>query len=103
MAGFKCVLETALLVRAALGSLRIQSYPKTTGSKGIHIYVPNICTDRACHLQKQVWTWAKELAKLLAPASPRLVTADYKVAKRSKGRVLVSCSRRGSTNISNLV
>src|SRR6059058_1784954 len=39
-AGFEQVLETALVVRAALGSLGMTSYPKTTGSKGVHIYVP---------------------------------------------------------------
>ena len=84
-AGFECVLETALLVREALEGMKIQSYPKTTGSKGIHIYVP---IERG-PLQKEVWTFAKELAKVLAAANPTLVTAEYKVAKRPEGHVLV--------------
>jgi bifunctional non-homologous end joining protein LigD len=84
-AGFECVLETALLVREALDGIKIPSYPKTTGSKGIHIYVP---IERG-PLQKEVWTFAKELAKVLASANPKLVTAEYKVAKRPKGHVLV--------------
>ena len=84
-AGFECVLETALLVREALDGMKIQSYPKTTGSKGIHIYVP---IERG-PLQKEVWTFAKELAKVLAAGNPKLVTAEYKVAKRPKGHVLV--------------
>ena len=84
-AGFECVLETALLVREALDGMKIQSYPKTTGSKGIHIYVP---IERG-PLQKEVWTFAKQLAKVLAEANPKLVTAEYKVAKRPKGHVLV--------------
>ena len=37
---FQQVLETALAVRDALSELKIPSYPKTSGSRGIHIYVP---------------------------------------------------------------
>jgi len=79
------VLQTALVVRAALDSLKMPSYPKTTGSKGIHIYVPIVRGPT----QKQVWTLAKEIAHVLASANPELITAIYKVAKRPKGRVLV--------------
>ena len=79
------VLQTALVVRDALASLNMPSYPKTTGSKGIHVYVP---IGRG-PTQKQVWTIAKEIAHVLASANPELITAIYKVAKRPKGRVLV--------------
>ena len=79
------VLETALVVREALESLGMPTYPKTTGSKGIHIYVPIVRGPT----QKQVWTIAKEIALVLASANPQLITAIYKVAKRPKGRVLV--------------
>jgi bifunctional non-homologous end joining protein LigD len=78
-------LETALAVREALDSLGMPSYPKTTGSKGIHIYVPILRGPT----QKQVWTIAKEIAHVLASANPQLITAIYKVANRPKGRVLV--------------
>jgi bifunctional non-homologous end joining protein LigD len=84
-AGFPKVLETALLVREALAGLKIPSYPKTTGSRGIHIYVPIIRGP----VQKQVWGFAKELARSLAGKYPDLVTAEYRVAKRPAGRVLV--------------
>ena len=63
----------------------MESYPKTTGSKGIHIYVPIVRGPT----QKQVWTIAKEIAQVLASAYPKLITAQYKIAKRPKGRVLV--------------
>src|SRR5207253_4035145 len=84
-AKFENVLETALKVREALESLKMTCYPKTTGSKGIHIYVPIVRGPT----QKQVWTIAKEIAQVLASANPKLITAIYKVAKRPKGRVLV--------------
>ena len=84
-AKFDRVRETALAVHQALESLGMKSYAKTTGSKGIHIYVPIVRGPT----QKQVWTIAKEIAQVLAAAHPRLITAQYKIAKRPKGRVLV--------------
>src|SRR5260370_28335350 len=39
-AEFPMVLEGALLIRDALQALKINSYAKTTGSRGIHVYVP---------------------------------------------------------------
>lgn len=84
-ATFENVLETALAVRAALEALKMPCYAKTTGSKGIHIYVPIVRGPT----QKQVWTIAKEIAQVLASENPNLITAVYKVAKRPKGRVLV--------------
>lgn len=84
-AEFAQVLETALAVRDALRERTISSYPKTTGSRGIHIYVPIVRGP----LQKQVWTFAKALAKDLASRYPDLITAEYRIAKRPGNRVLV--------------
>jgi bifunctional non-homologous end joining protein LigD len=84
-AGFRQVSETARLVRESLETLGMRSYPKTTGSKGIHVYVPIVRGPT----QKQVWTFAKEFARTLEARDPALVTAEYKIAKRPKGRVLV--------------
>jgi bifunctional non-homologous end joining protein LigD len=39
--------------------------------------------------QKEVWTVAKTVAGVLESYAPKLVTAEYRVAKRPKGRVLV--------------
>jgi bifunctional non-homologous end joining protein LigD len=84
-ATFEQVLKTALIVRDSLSELKMPSYPKTTGSRGIHIYVPIKCGP----VQKQVWAFAKALAKKLEAAHPELVTAEYRVAKRPADRVLV--------------
>src|SRR5688572_23144857 len=82
---FEKVLETALLLRQALTALNMPCLAKTTGSRGIHIYVPIVRGPT----QKQVWTFAKEIARVLEGHAPKLVTAEYKVARRPKGRVLV--------------
>lgn len=84
-ATFEKVSETALLLKEALDALKMPSYAKTTGSKGIHIYVPI----QRGPTQKQVWTFAKGLSHAIASQAPKLVTAVYIVSKRPKGRVLV--------------
>jgi bifunctional non-homologous end joining protein LigD len=84
-ASFEKVIKTALLLREALESLKMPCYAKTTGSKGIHIYVP---IERG-PTQKQVWSFAKEFSHALAGQAPELITAVYTVSKRPKGRVLV--------------
>jgi bifunctional non-homologous end joining protein LigD len=84
-ARFQQVLETACAVHEVLEEQKIPSYPKTTGSRGIHIYVP---IERG-PLQKQVWTFAKAFAKDMEARHPKLITAEYRIAKRPAGRVLV--------------
>jgi bifunctional non-homologous end joining protein LigD len=84
-ADFKQVLEAALLVRDGLAALKIPSYPKTTGSRGLHVYIPIVRGP----LQKQVWTFAKGFAKQLEASNPSVITAEYRIAKRPAGRVLV--------------
>ncbi len=79
------VLDAALLVRAGLTALDVPVFAKTTGSKGMHLYVPIVRGPT----QKQVWTFAKAFAQTLADAHPALLTAEYRIAKRPHGRVLV--------------
>jgi bifunctional non-homologous end joining protein LigD len=79
------VLECGRIVREALESLKMPPYVKTTGSRGLHVYVPIVRGPT----QKEVWTFAKALAIELASRHPKLMTAEYKVAKRPHGRVLV--------------
>jgi bifunctional non-homologous end joining protein LigD len=84
-AGWEQVLECGRIVRDALEALKMRPLVKTTGSRGLHVYVPIVRGP----LQKDVWTFAKALAVELAARNPRLMTAEYKVAKRPHGRVLV--------------
>jgi bifunctional non-homologous end joining protein LigD len=84
-ATFGHVLNSALLVREQLASLKMPSFAKTTGSRGIHIYVPI----KRGPDQKQVWSLAKEMARSLAARHPGQMTAEYRVAKRPAERVLV--------------
>ena len=84
-ASFDRVRESALVVHQALETLKMPSFVKTTGSKGMHVYVPIVRGPE----QKEAWTFAKALAQELAARNPALLTAEYRVAKRPPGRVLV--------------
>jgi len=84
-ATFDQVRECAVILRDALESLNIKPLVKTSGSKGLHVYVPIARGP----VQKDVWTFAKALALELASRHPKLMTSEYRVAKRPRGRVLV--------------
>ena len=79
------VLACGRIVGDALKALDMPPLVKTTGSRGLHVYVPIVRGPS----QKEVWTLAKALAVELAAAHPKLMTSEYKVAKRPHGRVLV--------------
>jgi bifunctional non-homologous end joining protein LigD len=79
------VIACGRIVHEALDTLKMPSLVKTTGSRGLHVYVPIVRGP----VQKDVWTFAKALAVELAARNPKLMTAEYRVAKRPRGRVLV--------------
>ena len=84
-ASFSHVREAALVVHEILDRLKMPNFAKTSGSRGIHIYVP---IERG-PLQKEVWTVAKTLAGQLAAIRPKLLTAEYRVASRPPRHVLI--------------
>ena len=94
-ATFSRVRETALIVRDALETLKMKPLVKTSGSKGLHVYVPIVRGP----VQKTVWTFAKALAVELASRNRGLMTSEYRRDNRPRGRVLVDYNqnRWGST------
>jgi bifunctional non-homologous end joining protein LigD len=94
-APFSAVRETALLLEQTLRGIGMPAFAKTSGSKGIHVYVPI----KRGPEQKQVWTFAKTVSVELSKKYPQLMTAVYTRAKRPAGRVLVDYNqnRWGST------
>jgi bifunctional non-homologous end joining protein LigD len=82
---FSTVREVALHVHEALDDLGIPAYAKTSGSSGIHVYVPIERGPR----QKEVWTFAKAFAQTMERLHRAVITAEYRIAKRPSGRVLL--------------
>jgi bifunctional non-homologous end joining protein LigD len=84
-ATFAQILEVARILHETLDALGMANHAKTTGSKGVHVYVPIVRGPT----QKDVWTFTKTLAFELARRHPRLITAEYRKAHRPRGHVLV--------------
>lgn len=84
-ASWKDVVAAGFVLHEALERLRMPHVVKTSGSKGLHVYVPLVRGPT----QKEVWSVAKALAFELAEAHPRLLTAEYRLANRPAKRVLV--------------
>jgi bifunctional non-homologous end joining protein LigD len=84
-ATFAQIRDAALIVRQALDDIGLPSQAKTTGSRGVHVYVPI----KRGPTQDQVWTLSKQLSHEIARRHPRLLTAIYAKARRPQRRVLV--------------
>jgi bifunctional non-homologous end joining protein LigD len=84
-APFAQVLECAQILHEALEAVRMPNYVKTTGSRGVHVYVPIVRGPT----QRQVWEVARTVALELAAAHPKVMTAEYRLARRPADRVLV--------------
>jgi bifunctional non-homologous end joining protein LigD len=80
-AAFERVLEAGLVVREALDALKIPSFVKTTGSKGLHVYTPIVRGP----LQKDVWTFAKALGQALAAADGGVSRREAAAGPRARG------------------
>ncbi|HEX2111073.1 MAG TPA: DNA ligase D [Gaiellaceae bacterium] len=87
--GFRETVQVALLVKELLDALALESYPKTSGSEGIHVLVP---VSRR-HTYADTREFAEIVAGALAGAHPKLVTTEWSKAKR-RG-VLVDANQNG--------
>jgi bifunctional non-homologous end joining protein LigD len=80
--------EVALLLRELFDNWELESFPKTSGSKGMQIYVP-LNTKVTYDDTKP---FSKALAELLAKQHPKLVVSSQKKELR-RGKVLVDWSQ----------
>ena len=83
--------EVACHLRTLLDEDGLTAYPKTSGSKGLQLYVP---LDAASPWQ-DVHAYARKAAQELEKAHPRLVVWNMKKELR-KGKVLVDWSQNNS-------
>jgi bifunctional non-homologous end joining protein LigD len=87
--GFEETVEVALLVKQALDLVGLAGFPKTSGSRGIHVLVPIARR----HTYAQAFGFARVIASGLARAHPGLVTTEWTRSKR-RG-VLVDANQNG--------
>jgi bifunctional non-homologous end joining protein LigD len=87
--GFAETIEVALLVKQALDALELVSFPKTSGSEGIHILVPLARR----HTYGDTREFAEIVAGAIARSHPGLATTQWSKAKR-RG-VLIDANQNG--------
>lgn len=88
------VINTALVVKELCDELNINSYCKTSGATGLHIYIPL----GAKYEYEQVKTFAEILATITQSRIPDVTTIERSVAKRGN-RIYVDFlqNRKGQT------
>jgi bifunctional non-homologous end joining protein LigD len=89
-AGLPECCEVAFLLRDALSRLELECFPKTSGSKGIQIYVPlNVDDVDYDHGSKAL---SHALARHLEAQHPKLIVSQQRKELR-KGKVLIDWSQ----------
>lgn len=79
------VLQVALLARDVCDEIGFKSFPKTSGSSGLHIYLPLKPTND----YEPVADVARLLAGEIARRNPKIATVERSLAKRKKPQVYV--------------
>jgi bifunctional non-homologous end joining protein LigD len=79
------VLDVALVCKEVLDELGVPSFPKTSGSSGIHVYLPL----KPKHGFGKVAAIAEALAQEVAQRAPKIATTQRAIAKRGKQQVYV--------------
>jgi bifunctional non-homologous end joining protein LigD len=87
--GFRETVQVALLVKEVLDALDLQSFPKTSGSDGMHVLVPIARR----HTYDDTRQFAEIVARALATTNRGLVTTEWTKSKR-KG-VLIDANQNG--------
>ncbi|RWE28484.1 DNA ligase D [Mesorhizobium sp.] len=91
--GWDEVIEAALALRDIMAAAGLESWPKLTGGKGIHLMAPlgtKMTHDRARHM-------ARSLAQCLVDADPERYLLSADPAAR-KGRIFIDYLRNGRGN-----
>lgn len=79
------VLDVALVTKEVCDQVGLSAFPKTSGSSGIHIYLPLKPTND----YEDVAEVAKLLAGEIARRAPKIATVERTLTKRKKGQVYV--------------
>jgi bifunctional non-homologous end joining protein LigD len=87
--GFPETIEVALLVKQALDLLELESFAKTSGSRGIHVLVPVARR----HTYDETREFAEIVAGAIARANPGLATTEW--SKHKRRGVLIDANQNG--------
>jgi bifunctional non-homologous end joining protein LigD len=82
---FRVVCDVALAVRDALGRAGLTAYANTSGSRGLHLYVPL----KLVHPYEQVAQFAAQVARQVAAERSDIATVERSKQKRPADKVYV--------------
>jgi bifunctional non-homologous end joining protein LigD len=94
IAGFKAAVDIAHELKDIFRELKINSYLKTSGKSGLHIYVPIL----NIYSYEQTKSFAEVIANIMVTKFPKKVTLEWSTSKR-KGKVFFDYNQnaRGKT------
>jgi bifunctional non-homologous end joining protein LigD len=87
---FADAARAAILVKDALEALKLESFPKTSGCRGMHVFVPIRTGPDA----SEVLAFAEKVVARVAAAHPDELTVEHSIAAR-RGRVYLDPFRNG--------
>jgi bifunctional non-homologous end joining protein LigD len=83
--GFETICDVALTTREVLARVGLESYPKSSGSRGIHVYVPV----EPVYEYAQIAELAEQLATVVAREQSQAATVERSKRKRGEGMIYV--------------
>ena len=90
-AAYKAICRLALRIRDILQGLALQSYAKTSGSRGIHVYIPL----EPVYAHEQATAFAEVVARIAQAQSPQDSTVERKTKKRPGRSVYIDYLQNG--------
>ncbi|HEX8116784.1 MAG TPA: non-homologous end-joining DNA ligase, partial [Pyrinomonadaceae bacterium] len=82
---FTTICDVAVTTRDVLARIGLESYPKTSGSRGIHVYVPV----EPVYEYEQIAELAEQLATVVAREQSEVATVERSKRKRGEGMIYV--------------
>ncbi|HYE14278.1 MAG TPA: non-homologous end-joining DNA ligase [Pyrinomonadaceae bacterium] len=82
---FETICRLAVAVREVLARLGLEGHPKTSGSRGLHVYVPF----RAEYEYERVAEFAERVATVVAREHAEVATVERSLKKRRRGQIYV--------------
>lgn len=89
---YPSICRLALLIRDILQGLALQSYAKTSGSRGIHVYIPL----EPVYAHEQATAFAEVVARIAQAQSPQDSTVERMVKNRPAKSVYIDYLQNGS-------
>ena len=82
---FDEVVDVALVIKTVLDKANVEAYCKTSGSSGMHVYIP--CNKK--YNYDKVRDFAKTIATRVHEQLPRITTMERSLAKRKKNEIYI--------------